>query len=100
MELNGARVLVAGATGATDVLGAAITAEPVSRGARVALDGRDPSRPAAAAHPCRPAAAAHSYPVVPTARFDAVRREARPAVGAELPRTDAAGTPVVERRAQ
>ncbi|MFE5613634.1 SDR family NAD(P)-dependent oxidoreductase [Streptomyces sp. NPDC056524] len=59
MELSGARVLVAGATG---VLGGAITAEIVGRGARAALAGRDPSRLAASAH---------AYPGVPTARFDA-----------------------------
>lgn len=59
MELSGARVLVAGATG---VLGGAITAELADRGARVALAGRDPSRLAHAARP---------YPGAPTARFDA-----------------------------
>ncbi|MEU1470540.1 SDR family oxidoreductase [Streptomyces sp. NPDC005761] len=59
MELSGARVMVAGATG---VLGGAITAEVAGRGALVALAGRDPSR---LAH------AARSYPGAPTARFDA-----------------------------
>ncbi|MFC8274261.1 SDR family NAD(P)-dependent oxidoreductase [Streptomyces sp. NPDC057271] len=59
VELSGARVLVAGATGA---LGGAITAELVGRGARAALTGRDPSRLAAAAH---------AYAGAPTALFDA-----------------------------
>ncbi|MFF3610056.1 SDR family NAD(P)-dependent oxidoreductase [Streptomyces sp. NPDC002463] len=59
MELNGARVLVAGASG---FLGGAITAELVGRGARAALAGRDPSRLAQAAQ---------IYPGIPTALFDA-----------------------------
>ncbi|MFJ8146293.1 SDR family NAD(P)-dependent oxidoreductase [Streptomyces sp. NPDC096048] len=59
MELSGARVLVAGATG---VLGGAITAELAGRGARVALAGRDPGRLAHAAQAC---------PGAPTVRFDA-----------------------------
>ncbi|MGW5782024.1 SDR family NAD(P)-dependent oxidoreductase [Streptomyces sp. NPDC003863] len=59
MELNGARVLVAGASG---FLGGAITAELVGRGARAALAGRDPSRLARAAQ---------VYPGIPTALFDA-----------------------------
>ncbi|MFJ8192084.1 SDR family NAD(P)-dependent oxidoreductase [Streptomyces sp. NPDC096094] len=59
MELSGARVLVAGATG---VLGGAITAELAGRGARVALAGRDQGRLAHAAQAC---------PGAPTVRFDA-----------------------------
>lgn len=59
MELSGARVLVAGATGA---LGGAITAELADRGARVALAGRDRGR---LAHTAR------AYPSAPTAGFDA-----------------------------
>ncbi|MFB7513036.1 SDR family NAD(P)-dependent oxidoreductase [Streptomyces sp. NPDC056144] len=59
MELNGARVLVAGATG---VLGGAITAELVRRGARAALAGRDPGALARAAQ---------VWPGTPTAVFDA-----------------------------
>lgn len=59
MELSGARVLVAGATG---TLGGAITAKLVDRGARVALAARDPSH---LSH------AAQAYPGAPTARFDA-----------------------------
>ncbi|MEU6568852.1 SDR family NAD(P)-dependent oxidoreductase [Streptomyces parvulus] len=46
MNLDGARVLVAGATG---VLGGALTAELLGRGARPVLAGRDPARLAAAA---------------------------------------------------
>ncbi|WP_069884308.1 SDR family NAD(P)-dependent oxidoreductase [Streptomyces luteocolor] len=46
MDIEGSRVLVAGATG---VLGGAITAELVTRGARPVLAGRDPVRLAAAA---------------------------------------------------
>ena len=57
--MHGSRVLVAGATG---VLGGAITAELIGRGARPALAGRDPSRLAAAAR-------AHGS--APTALFDA-----------------------------
>ncbi|WP_187285095.1 Rossmann-fold NAD(P)-binding domain-containing protein [Streptomyces sp. OR43] len=57
MELSGARVLMAGATG---VLGGAITAEVAGRGARVALSGRDPSRSGRAAP---------AYRGAPTARF-------------------------------
>ncbi|MDI3385226.1 SDR family oxidoreductase [Streptomyces sp. B-S-A8] len=59
MDMRGARVLVAGATG---VLGGAITAELVGRGARPALAGRDPARLAAAAR---------SHGSVPTVLFDA-----------------------------
>lgn len=59
MNLDGARVLVAGATG---VLGGALTAELAARGARPALAGRDPDRLARAA--C-------AYPGAPTAVFDA-----------------------------
>ncbi|MEU2245160.1 SDR family oxidoreductase [Streptomyces sp. NPDC018338] len=59
MELSGACVLVAGATG---VLGGAITAELAGRGARVALAGRDPDRVARAAQ---------IYPGASTAVFDA-----------------------------
>ncbi|MEU5365892.1 SDR family oxidoreductase [Streptomyces sp. NPDC005925] len=59
MDLSGARVLVAGATG---VLGGAITAELAGRGARLALAGRDPGR---LSHVAR------TYPGAPTARFDA-----------------------------
>ncbi|MFI8307748.1 SDR family NAD(P)-dependent oxidoreductase [Streptomyces sp. NPDC085927] len=53
MDINGARVLVAGATG---VLGRALTAELAGRGARPALAGRDPARleRAARAHPGAP----------------------------------------------
>ncbi|MGY1581140.1 SDR family NAD(P)-dependent oxidoreductase [Streptomyces sp. MN13] len=49
MDLNGARVPVAGATG---VHGGALTAEPAGRGPRPALAGRDPARPARAAEAC------------------------------------------------
>lgn len=63
MELSGARVLVAGATG---VLGGAITDELADRGARVALAGRDLSR---LAH------AAREYPGAPVVRFDAYAPE-------------------------
>ncbi len=59
MDINGARVLVAGATG---VLGDALTTELVRRGARPALAGRSPSRLAQVAH---------AHPEVPTAVFDA-----------------------------
>ncbi|MFE7812820.1 SDR family NAD(P)-dependent oxidoreductase [Streptomyces sp. NPDC057433] len=59
MNLNGARVLVAGATG---VLGQALTAELAGRGARPALAGRDPARLARAAQ---------AYPDAPTLLFDA-----------------------------
>lgn len=59
MELRGARVLVAGATG---VLGGAITTELTGRGARVALAGRDRSRLTHAARGC---------PGAPTTVFDA-----------------------------
>ncbi|WP_217166174.1 SDR family NAD(P)-dependent oxidoreductase [Streptomyces sp. AC512_CC834] len=50
MKLDGARVLVAGATGA---LGGALVAELSARGARPALAGRDPARLARAAEPYR-----------------------------------------------
>ncbi|MFI8193289.1 SDR family NAD(P)-dependent oxidoreductase [Streptomyces sp. NPDC085946] len=59
MEIDGARVLVAGATG---VLGGMITAELVGRGARPALAGRDPQRLARTAR---------AYPGAPTVLFDA-----------------------------
>lgn len=59
MNLEGARVLVAGATG---VLGGALTAELAARGARPALAGRDPARLAQAAR---------AYPGAPTVLFDA-----------------------------
>ncbi|MFC5958421.1 SDR family NAD(P)-dependent oxidoreductase [Streptomyces pratens] len=59
MDINGARVLVAGATG---VLGGALTAELAGRGARPALAGRDPARLAEAAR---------AYPGAPTFLFDA-----------------------------
>ncbi|WAX81504.1 SDR family NAD(P)-dependent oxidoreductase [Streptomyces sp. KMM 9044] len=59
MNLNGARVLVAGATG---VLGQALTAELAGRGARPVLAGRDPARLARAAQ---------AYPDAPTFLFDA-----------------------------
>ncbi|MFI6340531.1 SDR family NAD(P)-dependent oxidoreductase [Streptomyces sp. NPDC050535] len=59
MDINGARVLVAGATG---VLGGALTAELAGRGAHTALAGRDPDRLARAARP---------YPGAPTVLFDA-----------------------------
>ena len=59
MDINGARVLVAGATG---VLGGALTAELVDRGARTALAGRDLRRLARAAR---------AHPGAPTALFDA-----------------------------
>lgn len=59
MELSGARVLVAGATG---VLGGAITTEPADRGAGVAPAGRDRGRLANAARAC---------PGTPTVGFDA-----------------------------
>ncbi|GAB2796244.1 hypothetical protein GCM10027073_30090 [Streptomyces chlorus] len=59
MDINGARVLVAGATG---VLGSALTAELAGRGARPALAGRDPARLAEAAQ---------AYADAPTLLFDA-----------------------------
>ncbi|MEU8848053.1 SDR family oxidoreductase [Streptomyces sp. NPDC048564] len=59
MNINGARVLVAGATG---VLGSALTAELSARGARPALAGRDATRPDRAAR---------AYPGAPTGEFDA-----------------------------
>ncbi|WP_406729338.1 SDR family oxidoreductase [Streptomyces sp. GD-15H] len=59
VDVNGARVLVAGATG---VLGGAITAELAGRGARPALAGRDPARLARAAQ---------AYSSAPTIPFDA-----------------------------
>jgi short-subunit dehydrogenase len=59
VEINGARVLVAGATGA---LGGALTAELAGRGAHPALAGRDPSRLARVAQAHRDA---------PTVVFDA-----------------------------
>ncbi|WP_399881858.1 SDR family NAD(P)-dependent oxidoreductase [Streptomyces sp. BBFR51] len=59
MKPDGARVLVAGATGA---LGSALTAELAERGARPALAGRDPVRLARAAEP---------YPGAATLLFDA-----------------------------
>ncbi|MGW7432260.1 SDR family NAD(P)-dependent oxidoreductase [Streptomyces sp. NPDC054861] len=46
MDINGARVLVAGATG---VIGSAVADELAERGARLALAGRDPGRLARAA---------------------------------------------------
>ncbi|MFI0229744.1 hypothetical protein [Streptomyces sp. NPDC017086] len=51
--MSGARVLVAGATGA---LGGAITAQPAGRGARVALAGRDRLAHTVRAHSGAPAA--------------------------------------------
>ncbi|MFD6287782.1 SDR family NAD(P)-dependent oxidoreductase [Streptomyces sp. NPDC060205] len=63
MEINGARVLVAGATG---VLGGALTAELVGRGARPALAGRDRARLDRAARACQDA---------PTVLFDAYAPE-------------------------
>ncbi|OQD56304.1 SDR family oxidoreductase [Streptomyces phaeoluteigriseus] len=59
MDLSGARVLVAGATG---VLGGALTAELAGRGACPALAGRDPARLAQVAQAC---------PGAPTVLFDA-----------------------------
>ncbi|MFE9970325.1 SDR family NAD(P)-dependent oxidoreductase [Streptomyces hirsutus] len=59
MDIDGARVLVAGATG---VLGGALTAELAGRGARPALAGRDPARLAEAAR---------AYPGAPALLFDA-----------------------------
>ncbi|MFF5482155.1 SDR family NAD(P)-dependent oxidoreductase [Streptomyces sp. NPDC012935] len=59
MNINGARVLVAGATG---VLGSALTAELAARGARPALAGRDTARLARAAR---------AHPGSATAEFDA-----------------------------
>ncbi|MFE6335799.1 SDR family NAD(P)-dependent oxidoreductase [Streptomyces sp. NPDC057798] len=59
MDINGARVLVAGATGA---LGAALTAEPVRQGARPAIAGRDRSRLSRISG---------AHPGVPTVLFDA-----------------------------
>ncbi|KES08783.1 short-chain dehydrogenase [Streptomyces toyocaensis] len=59
MELDGAHILVAGATG---VLGGALTAELAARGARPALAGRDPTRLARAADAC---------PGAPAVVFDA-----------------------------
>ncbi|MGW0936747.1 SDR family NAD(P)-dependent oxidoreductase [Streptomyces sp. NPDC002666] len=58
MNLNGAGVLVAGATG---FLGGALAAEPADRGARPALAGRDPARLAKAAQ---------AHPGAPTVLFD------------------------------
>ncbi|GGW71744.1 hypothetical protein [Streptomyces xantholiticus] len=66
MNIYGARVPVAGATG---VLGGERTAEVAGRGARTALAGRDSRRlPRAAQAPSRAA---------PSAGLHAVRREAR-----------------------
>ncbi|MCL7428025.1 SDR family oxidoreductase [Streptomyces sp. YS415] len=59
MDINGARVLVAGATGA---LGAALTAELVRQGARPAIAGRDRSRLSRITG---------AHPGVPTVLFDA-----------------------------
>lgn len=59
MDINGARVLVAGATG---VLGGALTAELSRRGAHVVAAGRDPHRLARVAR---------THPGVPTVVFDA-----------------------------
>ncbi|MEU6486868.1 SDR family oxidoreductase [Streptomyces sp. NPDC046887] len=59
MEIDGARVLVAGATG---VIGGAVAAELRRRGARVALAGRDPGRLAEAGQ---------GLGGCPTVRFDA-----------------------------
>ncbi|MFJ7072257.1 SDR family NAD(P)-dependent oxidoreductase [Streptomyces sp. NPDC098781] len=59
MNINGARVLVAGATG---VLGGALTAELAARGAHPALAGRDATRLAQVAG---------AYPGAPTTLFDA-----------------------------
>lgn len=59
MNVNGARVLVAGATG---VLGQALTAELAGRGACPVLAGRDPARLSRAAQ---------AYPNAPTFLFDA-----------------------------
>ncbi|MGY5036545.1 SDR family NAD(P)-dependent oxidoreductase [Streptomyces sp. 900116325] len=63
MDINGARVLIAGATG---VIGGALTAELVARGARPALAGRDPGRLAQVAQEHRGA---------PIALFDAYSPE-------------------------
>ncbi|MFE6489168.1 SDR family NAD(P)-dependent oxidoreductase [Streptomyces sp. NPDC057757] len=63
MDINGARVLVAGATG---VLGGALASELAARGARTALAGRDPDRLARAAQP---------HPEAPTVLFDAYAPE-------------------------
>ncbi|WP_225077354.1 MULTISPECIES: hypothetical protein [unclassified Streptomyces] len=60
VDLNGARMLGADATG---VLDGALTAEPARRGTRPALAGGDP---------LRPAPAAEAYPGAPTVLFDAV----------------------------
>ncbi|MEV6934224.1 hypothetical protein AB0N19_07105 [Streptomyces sp. NPDC051132] len=80
--MSGARVLVAGATGA---LGGATTAEPAGRGARVALPGRDRGR---LPHTVR----AHSG--APAAGFDArdpgSRARAGHAAAAALQGLDAA----------
>ncbi|MFD9607072.1 SDR family NAD(P)-dependent oxidoreductase [Streptomyces sp. NPDC059970] len=59
MDINGAHVLVAGATG---VIGGAFTAELAARAARPALAGRGPGRLARAAQ---------EYPGAPIALFDA-----------------------------
>ncbi|MFF3735494.1 SDR family NAD(P)-dependent oxidoreductase [Streptomyces sp. NPDC002476] len=59
MDINGAHVLVAGATG---VVGGALTAELAARAARPALAGRGPGRLARAAQ---------EYPGAPIAFFDA-----------------------------
>ncbi|MGW6564889.1 SDR family NAD(P)-dependent oxidoreductase [Streptomyces sp. NPDC054975] len=108
MQLSGARVLVAGATGA---LAGVITAELVGRGARVALAGRDPSRLADAARACPGAATTlfDAYDPASCARavehtsaelggLDAVFVADGPAADAELVRSDPAGAPVIERR--
>lgn len=84
MNINGARVLVAGATG---VLGSALTAELAARGARPALAGRDA---------IRLAQAARAHPGSPTAEFDAYDpsscARAVHAVAAELGGLDACVT--------
>ncbi|MGW6268879.1 SDR family NAD(P)-dependent oxidoreductase [Streptomyces sp. NPDC055060] len=60
MHINGARILIAGASGA---IGSALAAELGGRGARLALAGRDPDRLAqvAAAHPSAATALFDAY---------------------------------------
>ncbi|MFJ2264073.1 hypothetical protein ACIOKD_38310 [Streptomyces sp. NPDC087844] len=57
MDINGARVPVGEAT---EVLGVALTAQPVGRGARPALAGRDKAGLARAAQVCRSAPACNT----------------------------------------
>ena len=94
MEISGARVLVAGATG---TLGGVLTAEPAGRGARPALAGR----PGPVARTALPVAGA--APPLPAGGdpYQLVKAVvAAPATDAALLRTGPDKTPAVERRAR